>query len=229
MTFDLAVWRATQEFNAESASQFYAELASRPFQSFIPGPEMQGFVDTVAERYGALRGSSDLPWALEPDIGEDCALMTVPSAYAADVFQIVRELARERRLICFDPQRSVAYQPGPENVAAFNSLTLELSDGRVIDGPTEAMIEVSVRRLSEANWFVVLERRKNHYIQVGYGDKAGARRRNYVLEYRDGSPKMHWRTPSPSLDGMVSAFLEYARGNMEWTRMFAWAPVDSQG
>lgn len=188
MSFDLAVWRQTEQFNVESASRFHADFCARPFQSFIPGVEMQDFVDTVEERYSALRGASDFPWAVEPDIGEDCVLMTMQSRLAADVSPIVRELARERRLVCFDPQRSVIYQPAPENVAASDPLTLKLSDGRVFDGPTEALIEVGVRGLSEVNWFVILERRENYYIQAGYGDKAGAPRGNYAIEYREPIP-----------------------------------------
>jgi hypothetical protein len=230
MSFDLAVWRPTEQLNAESASRFYADLCSRPFQSFVPGVEMQDFVNAVVERYSALRGTSDPPWAAEPDIGEDCALMPIQSALAADVSPIIRGLARARRLVCFDPQRSVVvYQPASENVVAFNPLTLELSDGRVIDGPTDALIEVSVRGLSEVNWFVVLERRENYFIQAGYGDKAGVPRGNYAIEYRDGSPEMHWRTLSSSLNELVSAFLEYSRGDMEWTRAFAWMPLDADG
>jgi hypothetical protein len=229
MSFDLAVWRPTGQYSAESASRFHDDLCSRPFESFIPGVEMQNFADTVVERYRALRATSDLPWASAPDIGEDCVLMAIRSRLAADVFPIVRELARERRLVCFDPQRSVVYQTASENAEAGNPLTLELPDDRVLYGPTEALIEASVRGLSEVNWFVVLERRKNYYIQAGYGSKAGAPRGKYRIEYRDGSPEKHWRTLSSSLDELVSAFLEYSRGNMELARAFVWMPLGAGG
>jgi len=134
MSFDLAVWRPSEQFTAEGASRFYSELCSRPFQSFVPGQEMQAFVDGVVERYGVQRGTPELPWAAEPDIADDCAIMPIQTALAKDVFPIVRDLARERGLVCFDPQNSTVYQLAAES-APGSSLTLELSDGRTISSP----------------------------------------------------------------------------------------------
>ncbi|MGW2650036.1 hypothetical protein ACWC2T_35320 [Streptomyces sp. NPDC001393] len=224
MSFDLAVWRPIEQFTAESASRFYADLCSRPFQSFVPGPEMQAFVDAVVERYGALRGTSDLPWAAEPDIADDVAIMPIQSALADDVFPIVRDLSRERGLVCFDPQGPTVYQSAMGG-APGESFTLELSDGRTIDGPGGVLVEESVRSLSESNWFVVLERRKNFYVQAGYGDQAGAPRGHYVIEYRDGAPDKHWRAFSSNVDELVPAFLEYLQGGMQWASEFTWKPV----
>lgn len=228
MSSVFAVWRPTEQLTAETASRFCNELCSRPFRSFIPSSEMQDFVNIVLERYNAVRGTSDVPWAIDPDIGEDCALMSIQSARLTDLFPIIRRLARERRLVFFDSQHSIVYQPALENIEASDLLTLEISDGRVIDGPTEAMVEGSVRGLSGANWFVILERRENQYIQAGYGEEAGAPKGTYVLEYREGSPEKHWRTLSPSLDDIVSAFLDYSRGRMDWTRAFTWTPFDAE-
>lgn len=67
---------------------------------------------------------------------------------------------------------------------------------------------------------MVLERRKNFYVQVGYGDQAGAPVGHYVVEYRDGAPEKHWRSLTSSLDGLVSAFLEYLHGGMDWNSEF---------
>jgi len=89
---------------------------------------MQGFVDVVVDRYGALHATSELPWAAEPDIAKDCAIMPIQSALAGDVFPIVRDLSRERGLVCFDPQGSTVYQEdmgGDPSV----STALELSNG----------------------------------------------------------------------------------------------------
>ncbi|GAA1982502.1 hypothetical protein [Catenulispora subtropica] len=225
MSFDLAVWRpSSDQLTAEEASQFYSDLCSRPFQSFVPGQEMQAFVDAVVERYSALRGTADLPWAAEPDIADDCAIMPIQSALADDVFPIVRDLSRERGLVCFNPQGPAVYQ-SMNGSSSGESLTLELSDGRVIDGPGDVLVGESIRGLSESNWFVVLERRKNFYVQAGYGDQAGAPRGHYVIEYRDGSPDKHWRAFSSSVDELESAFLEYLQGGMGWTAGFRWKPV----
>lgn len=225
MSFDLAVWRPTEQFTAEGASRFYSELCSRPFQSFVPGQEMQAFVDAVVERYGAQRGIFELPWAAEPDIADDCAIMPIQAALANDVFPIVRDLARERGFVCFNPQSSTVYQSAVGSTPG-GSLTLELSDGRTINRPGDVLIEESIRGLSESNWFVVLERRKNFYVQAGYGDQAGAPRGHYVIEYRDGAPDRHWRAFASNLDELVSVFLEYNNGGMSWTEAFAWKLVN---
>jgi hypothetical protein len=151
--------------------------------------------------------------------------MPIQSALAAEVFPIVRDLSREQGLVCFNPQGPTVYQPAVGSTPN-EPFTLELSDGRTISGPGDALIELSVRGLSESNWFVVLERRKGFYIQAGYGDQAGAPRGQYVIEYREGSPDKHWRALSSSADELVPAFLEYRQGGMTWTTEFAWRLVN---
>jgi hypothetical protein len=188
MSFDLVVWRpSSQQITADGASRFYSALCSRPFQSFVPGPEMTAFVDAVVDGFSVARGTDDLPWAAEPDIADDCAIMPIQSAFAEDVFTIVRDLARAHALACFDPQNSTVYQPGSLD-ASSGSLTLEFADGRTIDGPTQDVLLEGIHGLSETNWYAILERRENHYLQAGYGDRTGAPGGHFVIEYRDGSP-----------------------------------------
>lgn len=205
--------------------RFYSELCSRPFQSFVPGQEMQAFTDAVIERYSAQVGTSGLPWAAEPDIADDCVIMPIQSALGSDVFAIVRDLARERGLVCFNPQGPTVYQPTVGSDSG-ESYRLELSDGRSIDEPRDTLVEESIRGLSQSSWFFVLERRKNFYVQAGYGDQAGAPRGHYVIEYRDGAPDRHWRAVSLNVDEPVLAFLEYRHGDMEWTAAFKWQLVN---
>jgi hypothetical protein len=225
MSFDLGVWRAAgQLITAAEATQFYSELCARPFQSFIPGQEMAGFVDSVVERFRAGHATPDLPWSAEPDVGDDCAIMPIQSSLAEYVFPIVCDLARDRRFVCFDPQASTVYQPATGN-APDNSFTLELSDGRVIAGPDLDLVLNSVRNLSGNNWFVVLERRQNFYLQAGYGDQAGAPGGRYVIEYRDGGPDKHWRAILPTPDDLPAAFAEYFQGVTGWVSRFSWSPL----
>jgi hypothetical protein len=196
-------------------------MCSRPFQSFIPGPEMTAFVDAVVDRFHEAHGTSGLPWAAEPDVAEDCAIMPFQSALASTVLPIVRDLAKERALVCFDPQSSTVYQSAGVD-APGGSLTLELADGCTIDDPGQGLVEESIRGLSEANWYVILERRQNVYLQAGFGDQAGAPRGHFVIEYRDGSPDEHWRALSSSLDDLAAAFHEYWQGGTGWTGAFSW-------
>ena len=76
--------------------------------------------------------------------------MPIQSAFAEDMFPIVRDLAKERSLVCFDPQKSTVYQPGGASVPN-GSLTLELADGSTVGGPAQVLVEDSIRGLSESN------------------------------------------------------------------------------
>jgi hypothetical protein len=225
MSFDLGVWRYSGNgITADEARRIYLDLCSRPFESFIPGPEMAEFVAQVVERFQAAQGASETPWAVAPDIGTDCAVMPIRSAFSGEVYPIIRELASERGLVVFDPQRSLVYQPEPSSVSS-QAMTLKLTDGSVVVNPSREVIESAVRRLSATDWFVILERNDNYYLQAGYGDRAGAPKNRYVIEYRDGSPDAHWRTFTQNIADIPAVFLEYLQGGTEWISRFTWSPV----
>jgi|ERR1700677_686781 len=227
MSFDLAVWRATgQQITAAEAAQFYSELCSRPFQSFIAGRDIMEFVDSVVQRFCAKHAATDLPWAAEPDIGEDCAIMPIQSTLAERVLPIVRDLARDHGFVFFDPQTSTVCQPAAGSVSD-NPVTLELADGRVITDPDLDLVRNSVRSISGENWFVILERCHNFYLQAGYGDRAGAPGGQYVIEYRDGGPDKHWRALLSTPDKLPAVFSDYLQGETDWISRFSWSSLSA--
>jgi hypothetical protein len=226
MSFDLAVWRFTgHAVTADEAARRYSGLCERPLESFIPAVDMAEFVGTVAERFHASSGKPDNPWAAEPDIGEDCAVIPIVSSLAPDVAPVIIDLARERGLVCFDPQSVAVYQP-VETSASGGPPRLQLADGSVIHDPDRQAIENSIHGLSRKNWYVVFLRSENNYIQAGCGEQAGARSDQFVLEYRDGSAEEHWRTTTYSLEKLSFAFLEYFNGTMDWTAQFVWTRLE---
>lgn len=210
---------------ADEASQYYRELCARPFDSFVPGAEMQAVVDAIVARYQAAVNTNDDPWAAEPDVGDDVALMAIQTPLAAIVAPIVEDEARARHLVCFDPQSNSVLEPSPDYD---HVVTLELANGRVIKNPNPDQIDQSVRRLSRTNWFAIIERGHNFYVQIGYGDNAGAPPGQYVLEYRDGSPERHWRTITPSMHESIAALQDYLQGSMNWTRKFTWKSAGAE-
>ncbi|HEY1919617.1 MAG TPA: hypothetical protein VGH27_28945 [Streptosporangiaceae bacterium] len=225
MSFDLAIWRYDGNgITADEAGRIYSDLCSRPFESFVPGPEMAEFVAQVVERFRTAQGTSETPWAVAPDIGSDCVLMPIQSAVSGELFPIIRELASERRLVVFDPQRSLVYQPEPASVSS-QTMTLKSADGSVVVNPSRGVIESAVRKLSAADWFVILERSDSYYLQAGYGDRAGAPKDRYVIEYRDGSPDAHRRAFTQNIEDIIAVFLDYLQGGTEWISRFTWSPV----
>lgn len=222
MSRDIAVWRPNGRLiGPADAARHHAEICGRPFTSFVPGPEMSAFVDAVVNRYHETRAVSELPWAVEPDVADDCAIMAIQSALGDDMLAIVRELAEARGLVVFDPQRNVVHQSdGTATVGR-----LELFDGGTIMSPGEDTIADAVRDLSGAKWFVVFERRPDHYVQAGHGEHAGVPAGRFVIEYRSGGPDQHWRAEDVSRVGVVQAFLRYAREDDAWSDGLSWSPL----
>jgi hypothetical protein len=225
MSFDLAVWRPMErQISGAEASRHYVEICSRPFDSIIPGPEMSAFAKAVVEQFRVVSSAIDLPWATEPDIFEDSVVMPIQSALAGDLFSIIRQLAAERGLVCFDPQRGMVYHPVVDRGAGRIAI-LELANGSKIATPDQVQVENGVRSLSAEDWFVILEREQNYYIQAAYGVEGGAPAGQFVIEYRNGSPDKHRRAFSSSVDDLSAAFLEYWRGGMDWAGKFTWVDL----
>jgi hypothetical protein len=225
MSFDLAIWRTNGRYlTAGEAARIYSDLCSRPLESFTPGTEMENFVRTAADRHRSSGGSSDTPWAAQPSMTQDSAIMTIQSPLAGAMFPVIRQLARERGLVLFDPQSSKIYLPGPAN-SPDNTYTLELSDNRVIFGPDRALVSKCVNALSGAHWFMILERSSGAYLQVGVGERAGVPRDRYALEYLDDHSGRHWRAVLPASEDIAGAFYEYLDGSMAWTDRYPFRPL----
>ena len=226
MSFDLAVWRDPgRRITSDEASATYAAMCARPFDSFVPSQEMAAFVQAVAARLVNDEGSPEAsPWAAEPDVDQDSVIMAFRSPIATEALPVVRELAHDRGLICFDPQASQVYQRSES--ASDESTSLELHGGRKFVDPSEALIEKSIRGISRDRWFAILELGKDRYIQVGYGENAGVPSGQYALEYRDGSRERHWRATTPDLEACVRAFLEYRAGEMNWIKRLSFRQLD---
>jgi hypothetical protein len=185
---------------------------------------MEDFVEAAADRHRRSAGASGAPWAAEPSLTQNSAIMTIQSPLAADVFPMILQLARERGLVLFDPQSGKTYLPGPAN-GPENSYTLELSDNRVIFGPDRALLSKCVRALSNDRWFMILERSTGAYLQVGVGERAGVPRDRCTLEYLDAESGRHWRAVLPAPADIVSAFHEYLDGGMDWTDRYPFRPL----
>jgi hypothetical protein len=114
----------------------------------------------------------------------------------------------------------------PTAQPACSALVLSSCDGARSVNPDTTGIERALRRLSRDNWFALLERTDDRYLQVGYGEQAGTRPGWYALERRDGSADEHYRAVLTDLNEVIAAFTGFARGGDTWRRRFAWLKID---
>ncbi|MET0235541.1 MAG: hypothetical protein ABW224_12930 [Kibdelosporangium sp.] len=214
MSFDLVVWRVARRVTVETAKSKYDELRDRAKSGDSPSPEMLAFVAAVRDRLG-----EDEPWASEPEVGADYALLSVPQSLASRARDVVRELASQHGLVCFDRQDEVVHQA----VAAGGGAgVLQLFGGSDVRDPTEDQIRAELGRLSADRWFLILETSPNHYVQVGVGRNAEVAEEEFVLEYREGAADRHWRTLTVDVEDVVAAFVGFPRGDMDWVTGHSW-------
>jgi hypothetical protein len=108
----------------------------------------------------------------------------------------------------------------PQDGPPAHSVLLTTHDGLRVADPDAAAVEDVLRTLSEDDWFAVLDRGEEHYVQVP------ARPAPYLLEHRDGSADRHVGTEVTDLDDVVAAFVAFARGDGTWRGRFSWRPVE---
>jgi hypothetical protein len=100
------------------------------------------------------------------------------------------------------------------------SLTLVTADGTRTPDPDPAQIAAAVRALTIDNWFVILERGDDTFLQVAVKPDW------YAVERRAGGDETHEGTEVRTIDEVVEAFQAYARQDPGWAARHAWAPVE---
>jgi hypothetical protein len=231
MSFDLAVWFEPSPISVEEAAAAYERLcdADEATAAVPTHPKVAAFYRDLTKRYPDLDGLSgedaelDSPWTASPTVAEASVLVAIGWSHAERVAPFVRQLATQHGLTCYDPQqRTVHGRP----TDATPTLVLSSCDGSRSVNPGPDRIDRALRRLSRDNWFALLERTDDRYLQVGYGEQAGTRAGWYALEHRDGSADEHFRAVLTDLNQVITAFKGYARGDETWRRRFAWKKMD---
>jgi hypothetical protein len=100
---------------------------------------------------------------------------------------------------------------------------LEVEGAAPIDNPTPEQVELGLRLLESAGRdYAILEQRASDYLQTA-PDGNGA----YTLEYQEGSPDAHFRTPrSLPLDDVATAFVAYLGQDAGWRSRYEWERID---
>jgi hypothetical protein len=227
MSFDLAVWFESEPTTDQRAAERYQTLCDLDADDAAPThPLVAAFYRDLTELFPALNATDDVeaaersPWTAGLSTTPTSVIMTITWSRAAETAKIVRELADRHGLVCHDPQSGATSHPGLVHTGQRVSLTSR--NGSSSFNPPPARIEQTLRKLSSDNWFVLMERNDDRWIQVGYGQQAGTRPGWYALERCDGSVEDHYRTTVSDLNEVIKAFQQYSEGDESWTRRFAW-------
>jgi len=133
----------------------------------------------------------------------------------------VRYLAAKHRLVVFDPvQRAVVNPPLLRRPSSYE-LATEAEPS--IDDPTPEHIARAARNLNGSNWFMSLEDMDDHFVQCGYGARAGVPDGHYMLETREDK---HLQVEVTDVNDVIAAFQSQLTGDVSWRDRYSWRPVN---
>jgi hypothetical protein len=134
----------------------------------------------------------------------------------------VRYLAAKYRLVCFDLHQQAVVNPPllrrPESRELAQDAWLSIED------PTSEHIARVARSLGDDNWFMSLEGDDDHFLQCGYGTRAGVDPGRYMLETRDDK---HLQVEVDDVTVVIAAFESHLAGDDSWRDRFLWRPVST--
>jgi hypothetical protein len=121
MSFDLAVWfEADSSLAPEAAEEKYARLCEEDFAGLIPSEHVSAFYRALTAKYPELIAVPDedleaCPWTAGLEVSPGHVIMPIAWPRAGEVGSVVRALAREHGLVCFDPQARAVHAPGTDS------------------------------------------------------------------------------------------------------------------
>jgi hypothetical protein len=195
----------------EAAEEKYARLCREDLAGVVPSERVSAFCGALTARYPEIDTLRDehvdaCPWTAAMDVSPGHVIMPIAWSQAEEIGSTVRTLAREHGLVCFDPQARVVHAPGAESP---RRLHWQSCDGTALIRPDAAKIRHELDRLSELNWYAILEDGDDRYVQVGLGRNAGVSDGRFAVEYRDGTPERHFRHVTDSLGIVKSVFVGF--------------------
>ena len=226
MSYDLAVWEGDRPANDAAAATEFQALYARfveSEESVEPTARVAAYVAALLNRYPDIDtdAGDDSPWSSGPLLSEASGpLVYFPMVWSRcdEVSAWAVELAEQHGLNCYDPQlerlRTSWSQPW--------CFELTSAHGRAFRDPSADVARRVLTRLSADDYFAVLTRSDDWYIQVGYGERAGTRHGWYALERRDGTPEEHYRVELTSVEDLIDAFVAFLQDDSTISRRFTW-------
>lgn len=228
MSYDLAVWEGDRPANDFAARAEFQRLYDQYMGSdtpVAPTTRVAAYVDALLTRYPDLttEAGEESPWSTGPLINEVRGpLVYFPMVWSRceETSEWAAHLAKEHGLNCYDPQWNQLRTPFRESWR----FKLTSARGRPFQDPDADLIRRVLVHLSSDNYYAVLTRVDDWYIQVGYSEQAGTRAGWYALERRDGTPDQHFRTELTNVEEVVQAFVGFLEGDPTIAVRFSWRP-----
>lgn len=228
VSFDLAVWFESERVPVSEAVVTYERLCDGDLvgAGVDPSEAVAAFHRELTGRFPELSAAEGdgraeaSPWTAGLDVSVAHVIMPMSSGRAAGAAPEVVALAGRHGLVCFDPQAEVLHLPPALRGA--DGPSLQPCVGLKVEDADLDVIERAVHRLSEENWFLILERRSGHFLQVGHGPNAGLRTGGFAVEHRDGAPERHYRCVLNEKDQVAALFADYASGASAWSVDARW-------
>ncbi|MGW3911725.1 hypothetical protein ACWEBX_09370 [Streptomyces sp. NPDC005070] len=244
MSFDLAVWFEAERVSASDAARTYERLSdgdlagagvatSEAVTAFhreltVRFPELAvieaAATEDVATRLAITeddgRQPTGSPWTASLDVSAAHVIMPMAWDRADATAPEVVALAAAHGLVCFDPQAEVLHFP--PTLRGTDGPSLQPCVGLKVEDADLDVIERAVHRLSEENWFLILEKRSGHFLQVGHGPNAGLATGGFAVEHRDGAMERHYRCVLNERDQVATLFADYASGASAWSVDTQW-------
>ncbi|MGW3994010.1 hypothetical protein ACWEF6_11035 [Amycolatopsis sp. NPDC004772] len=213
MSFDLAFWWEPQAISSDEAARKYHAMVELRSGVVLHNDRLDNFFDELTENFPDLTEENldDSPWSAPLYRTSECVIVSMDFPSQGTMVDFLLWLSSGHGVTCFDPQAGEVFPPG-EN----SGIALEMADGRNIVNPDQGVIELELRKLSDENWYLIAEKRPGWYVQVGYGTAAGVRSNSFVVEFREGGPRQHFRAVLDSIDAVRSAFLGFVNDQDGW-------------
>ncbi|MGW3287357.1 hypothetical protein ACWDR3_22240 [Streptomyces sp. NPDC001002] len=229
MSFDLAVWFEPGRISASTAAETYKSLCDggTSAASAVANDAVTAFYRALIADFPELTDSAAdtpqteaSPWTAALDVSDAHVIMPISWGRTDTTAPAVLALAGRHGLVCFDPQAEVLHLPPA--LRATEGPSLQPCAGLTVEDPDLDVIERAVRRLSEENWFLILEKPHGRFVQVGQGPNAGVQVGEFAVEHRDGSMERHFRCVLNDRDQVVTIFTEFASGAETWSVDVRW-------
>jgi hypothetical protein len=211
VSYDLAVWYEPTPITPEAAdAKLKTFVENEDDSSFEPSDKVQQCYDELLRKF-PFDGYAAV-WIGTPPRSDDRVVdVYIPWSQADRVAETVRELARQHGLICYDPQAGVVNPNVPGYAPAFELITE--THPRVPD-PNAERVERAVSKLSNDNYFAIVERADGWYAQVGYGVSVGVKPGTYATDE-------HYRTETTDRVAATRFLQEFLAGEEAWKRRHA--------
>jgi hypothetical protein len=225
MSFDLAVWfEEASRLTLRSALEKYERLCDGDDADIVPSERVAAFHRAVTAVYPEITSTRDVdldacPWQSAMDLSPGHVIMAITWSRADEVGSVVRALASEHGLVCFDPQAGVVHAP---RAGSSRRLLWQCCDGTALIRMDVESVVHELDRLSTRNWFAILDESDDRYVQVGCGRRADVPDGQFAVEYRDGSPERHFRHETASLDIVKDVFRGFAADSCGWFDRLTW-------